>query len=139
VGGTYYFCGGGGGACYYATGSGSGTGGDGGGGDGNKDGNGNPGTINTGGGGGGAKGGGLTGGAGGSGIVIIWYKTDGSDGINPTGTTGGSISTSGDYTVHTFIDASTTFTVTLTTPPSTIYLKHRGRNRLNLNGVSSGL
>ena len=51
-----------------------------------------------------------TGGAGGSGIVILRYKTDGSDGIVAANATGGTKTTSGIYTVHTFT-SSGTFTV----------------------------
>ncbi len=47
------------------------------------------------------------GGAGGSGRVIIRYKTDGSDGINPDNASGGTKSTSGDYTVHNFTSSGT--------------------------------
>ncbi len=62
------------------------------------------GTANTGGGGGAGK-------AGGSGIVIIAYKTDGSDGVS-TSSTGGTITTSGANTIHTFT-TSGTFTCVL--------------------------
>jgi len=47
-----------------------------------------------------------TGGAGGSGIVIIAYKTDGSDGVS-TSSTGGTITTSGANTIHTFTSSGT--------------------------------
>lgn len=109
LGTTVYFGGGGGGGAYttYAPGNG----GSGGGGDGANqsvnNGNGYPGAANTGGGGGGAngnnKGGG--GGAGGSGVVIVSY---------PTGAltaTGGTVSTAGGYTFHTF-NSSGSFTIT---------------------------
>lgn len=81
-----------------------GTGGAGGGGNGAVDANAVSGTPNTGGGGGGDNAGGLPG-SGGSGIVIISY---------PTGSitaTGGTITTSGGNTIHTFT-SSGTFTVT---------------------------
>lgn len=52
---------------------------------------------------------GQNGGAGGSGVVVVRYHTDGSDGISNT-STGGTITTSGGYTIHTFT-ASGTFTV----------------------------
>ena len=56
------------------------------------------GTANTGGGGGGAAAG--NGGAGGKGVVIIRYVTAN----NPFTVTGGTITTSGIYTIHTFND-----------------------------------
>lgn len=84
--------------------SGDGTGGTGGGGTG-----GSAGTTNTGGGGGGSA-------NGGSGIVIIAY---------PTGTitaTGGSITTSGGNTIHTFTAGTTNFVVTAVNPqPENVY------------------
>jgi hypothetical protein len=46
------------------------------------------------------------GGAGGSGIVVISYATDGSDGISNS-STGGTITTSGDQTIHTFTESGT--------------------------------
>ena len=68
----------------------------------------------SGGGGGGGENGPLFrtagGGDGGSGIVIIRYKTDGSDGIDAATTTGGTKTTSGIYTIHTFTESGT-FTV----------------------------
>lgn len=69
-------------------------------------------TANTGGGGGSASWNGSVGGSGGnggSGIVIISYATDGSDGVSNT-STGGTITTSGNQTIHTFT-TSGTFTV----------------------------
>jgi prepilin-type N-terminal cleavage/methylation domain-containing protein len=67
--------------------------------------------LGGGGGGGSSQGGvgGKSGANGGSGIVIIRYKTDGSDGISPS-STGGTKTTSGAYTIHTFT-SSGTFTV----------------------------
>ncbi|MEK7195758.1 MAG: hypothetical protein AAB659_00730, partial [Patescibacteria group bacterium] len=49
------------------------------------------------------------GGNGGSGVVTVAYKTDGSNGVS-TSSTGGTITTSGAYTIHTF-NSSGTFTV----------------------------
>lgn len=43
---------------------------------------------------------------GGSGGVVLAYKTDGSDGIS-TASTGGTITTSGEYTLHTFTSNGT--------------------------------
>jgi hypothetical protein len=71
------------------------------------------GTANTGGGGGGGGGANANGGNGGSGVVIISY---------PTGTmtaTGGTITTSGGYTIHRFTSSST-FTVTSIPVPATL-------------------
>jgi len=73
--------------------------------------NGSSGAANTGnGGGGGGSAPGYNpigiGGTGGSGIVIIRYKTDGSDGVS-TSSTGGTITTSGSYTIHTFTTGGT--------------------------------
>jgi hypothetical protein len=65
--------------------------------------NGSDGTANTGGGGGGSDG--TTAGTGGSGVVIISYVT-----ADFGSCTGGSISTNGSKTVHTF-NTSGTFTV----------------------------
>ncbi len=86
-------------AVTYAGGGGGGNGGTGGaGGGGAGGGNGGVGTANTGGGGGGGSGlgGGNTGGAGGSGVVIISYPT------GSVNATGGTITTSGGNTIHTF-------------------------------------
>jgi hypothetical protein len=74
------------------------------------------GTTNTGGGGGGGSRG--VSGAGGSGIVIIRYKTDGSNGVDATLTTGGTKTTSGIYTIHTFTTGGT-FSVVLITSGTT--------------------
>jgi hypothetical protein len=109
-----WFGGGGGGSQRTGTYDTGGAGGRGGGGNGGL--NGRSGLAGTGGGGGGGDlggGGGSTAGNGGSGIVIIRYRTDGSDGINAATTTGGTKTTSGIYTVHTFT-ASGTFTVVAT-------------------------
>ena len=84
-----YYGGGGGGGAYCLSG---GSGGIGGGGAGSNWDVGTSGTANTGGGGGG----GATGGSGGSGIVIISYLT------GSITATGGTITTSGNYTIHTF-------------------------------------
>lgn len=60
--------------------------------------------------GGGGGGGNATttanGGPGGSGVVIIRYLTDGSTGVS-TSSTGGTITTSGSYTIHTFTSSGT--------------------------------
>jgi len=101
---TYFAGGGGGGGKNGTTGEESnGTGGLGGGGNGGS----SAATVNTGGGGGGTRGtNGSTGdgGAGGSGIFIISYDS-------PQKATGGTITTSGEKTIHTFT-SSDTFTVT---------------------------
>ncbi len=83
------------------------------------------GTDNRGGGGGGSSQGGaagISGARGGSGVVIIRYKTDGSDGIYAPTTTGGTKTTSGIYTVHTFT-TSGTFTVS-SSPPATLIARY---------------
>lgn len=105
-----YICGGGGGGA--GTGNTSeGAGGNGGGGAGGYLFNttlydGVSGTANTGGGGGGTSGATALTGLGGSGIVQIAYHTDGSDGILPT-STGGTITTLGALTLHTFTFSGT--------------------------------
>ncbi len=72
------------------------------------------GTSNTGGGGGGN---GYSGSQnGGSGIVIVTYKTDGSDGVSNT-STGGTVSTSGAYTIHKFTSSGTFTVVASSVPP----------------------
>ena len=86
--------GGGGGGTYPA-----GTGGNGGGGNGNSNGSGSNATANTGGGGGGAGSTG-SGGLGGSGIVIVSYP-------GSARFTGGTITTSGGNTIHTFTSSGT--------------------------------
>jgi hypothetical protein len=91
-----YGGGGGGGGNVSATG---GAGGSGGGGAGGLGVNGSPGTANTGGGGGGG-GISLNGGTGGSGIVIISY-------LGSQRGTGGTVTSSGGYTIHTFTSSST--------------------------------
>jgi len=103
--------GGGGGGVYAAAGTGGSAGDASAGAGGNTVTNGGNGAANRGGGGGGG-GNGSTGGNGGSGVVIITYKTDGSDGVS-TGSTGGVITTSGAYTIHTFTASSTFSAVTL--------------------------
>jgi len=62
--------------------------------------------TNPGDGGGGGEGSGASGGAGIDGIVIIRYATDGSDGIN-SASTGGTKTTSGSDTIHTFTSDGT--------------------------------
>ena len=106
-GGAVYYAGGGGGAGDGRDASTAGAGGSGGGGDGAATTNGavaESGGVNTGGGGGGASfatSNWSIAGPGGSGVVIVSYATDGSDGIYP-GSTGGTKTTSGDQTIHTF-------------------------------------
>jgi hypothetical protein len=71
------------------------------------------GAANTGGGGGGDGGSGAPGGgAGGSGVVILAYPTAGS-----VSATGGTITTSGGNTIHTF-NSSGTFTVSIASAAS---------------------
>jgi hypothetical protein len=93
-----FYAGGGGGGCY-SSGSG-GAGGTGGGGAGARSANGTAGTANTGGGGGGTGAGPYSGGNGGSGIVIIRY-------LGPQVGTGGTVTSSGGYTYHTFTTSGT--------------------------------
>jgi len=97
---TYYSGGGGGGS--YGGASQTGAGGLGGGGTGGWQTTINPtaGTTNTGGGGGGAGSSAVTGGSGGSGIVIIRY-------LGPQRASGGTITSSGGYTIHTFTSSAT--------------------------------
>jgi hypothetical protein len=125
ISGTATFYAGGGGGCAGIT---AGVGGAGGGGAGTTNfADATAGAANTGGGGGGSRdlqAAGGNGGAGGSGIVILRYKTDGSDGIVATTTTGGTKTTSGIYTVHTFT-ADGTFTVTASvTAPHHLEIQH---------------
>ena len=100
---------GGGGGGQSAWGAAAGSGGSGGGGSGGNSGSpaGNPGVANRGGGGGGAANLGppSSGGSGSSGIIIISYPTG-----SITGATGGTITTSGGNTIHTFT-SSGTFTI----------------------------
>jgi hypothetical protein len=103
VGGVYYFAGGGGGAGDGRNASYGGAGGYGGGGAGGWGGAPGNGTTNTGGGGGGGTGssyGPQTSGAGGSGIVIIRYQGSQKG-------SGGTVTTSGGYTYHTFTGSGT--------------------------------
>jgi hypothetical protein len=110
TGSAVTYCGGGGGGAYGDVNSpnGGGTGGSGGGGNGGRHTgpltNATAGTDGLGGGGGGGLDG--DGAAGGKGVVIIAYKTDGSDGVSDD-STGGTISTSGDYTIHKFTSSGT--------------------------------
>ena len=48
----------------------------------------------------------MSGANGNNGVVIISYKTDGSDGVSNT-STGGTITTSGANTIHTFTSSGT--------------------------------
>lgn len=100
-GATTAYGGGGGGGGYGPGGQLGGAGGSGGGGLGGTvaNGAGVAGTANTGGGGGGGGGGGTGGGGqGGSGVVIVRYQTAAAKTLG----TGGTITTSGSYTIHTF-------------------------------------
>ena len=90
---SLYYAGGGGGTSATTAGAG----GIGGGGAGTTSATGVAGTVNTGGGGGGAA---TTGGAGGSGVVIIAY-------LGSQRGTGGNITSSGGYTIHTFTSSGT--------------------------------
>jgi RHS repeat-associated protein len=116
-----------------AGGGGNKYGGSGGGGNGNFGGGVTSGATNTGGGGGG---GGTTfggnGGAGGSGIVVITYHTNGSDGISPS-STGGTITTSGGYTIHTFTSSGTFTAVASSNANPVISLTGSDRYDLNVN------
>jgi hypothetical protein len=95
--GTFYAGGGGGGA----SGGTAGTGGAGGGGNGSTgSGNGVAGTANTGGGGGGGTNNGFSGGNGGSGVVVIRY-------LGAQKGTGGTVTSAGGYTYHTFTTSGT--------------------------------
>lgn len=108
---VYYGAGGGGGN--YASGGTRGLGGNGGGGNGGSSSNAaTSGTANTGGGAGAPYYETSPRTDGGSGIVIIRYKTDGSDGVS-TASTGGTITTSGAYTIHTFTSSGTFTAVTI--------------------------
>ena len=96
------YAGGGGGGGYPSNGGAGGSGGGGAGGN-PTNGTGTAGTTNTGGGGGGGGGGaapGGNGGAGGSGIVVIKY-------IGSQRGTGGTVTSVGGYTIHTFTSSST--------------------------------
>lgn len=87
------------------------------GGAGGSNGAGSNGPANRGAGGGGANSTG-PGGDGSAGVVIIAYKTDGSDGVS-TASTGGTITTSGAYTIHTFTSDGT-FTAVLVSEVKTV-------------------
>jgi uncharacterized protein YjdB len=120
---TFYAGGGGGGAYTVSSPVGAGgAGGAGGGGAGQRGSGlvGGAGTTNSGGGGGGGSeplsG---FGGNGGSGVVIVRYRTDGSDGVSPA-STGGTVTTSGIWTIHTFT-ANGTFTVVPASGPTNAY------------------
>lgn len=109
TGSSVTYGGGGGGGGYDHSTDKSGAGGAGGGGAGASTGSAQNGTANLGGGGGGwGYGGSTSGGNGGSGVVIISYASDGSDGILAS-STGGTITTSGGQRIHTF-NSSGTFT-----------------------------
>lgn len=101
TGTSIYYSGGGGGGSYGGA-SQTGAGGLGGGGTGGWQTSINPtsGTTNTGGGAGGSGSNGVTGGSGGSGIVIIRY-------LGPQRASGGTITSSGGYTIHSFLSSGT--------------------------------
>ena len=110
-GSSVCYAGGGGGA------TGSGSGGSttcGGGSGGSGGGNGSSGTNGKGGGGGGNAWGGSS--DGGKGVVVVAYKTDESDGVS-TASTGGTVTTSGAYTIHTFTSSGTFTVVASSNPP----------------------
>lgn len=125
-GSSVYYGGGGGGSVYRESGTNTiGTGGTGGGGNGENHLNGSgivtaavAGAVNTGGGGGGSAE--TAGAAGGSGIVIIRY---------PTGSvtaTGGTVTTSGGDTIHTFTSSGTfNVTASVTTTSDSVAMKQR--------------
>jgi hypothetical protein len=116
---THYAGGGGGGASLnFSTGPVNSTAGLGGGGAGGGATQGVAGTVNTGGGGGGGYGTGS--GAGGSGIVIIRY-------LGTQRATGGTITTSGGYTIHTFTTSGTF------TPTTWVDVSGQGRNGTLVN------
>jgi hypothetical protein len=74
--------------------------------------------------GGGAAGDNPANGSGGTdGVVIISYPTNGSTGIDAALTTGGTITTSGGNTIHTFA-SSGTFTVVLLSFPFSPFPSH---------------
>jgi hypothetical protein len=99
-GSSVAYAGGGGGGGYTPAGTSAGAGGTGGGGAGAASGGGTAGTANRGGGGGGGAGAGGAGGAGGSGVVIVSYA-------GAQRFTGGTVTTSGGNTIHTFTSSST--------------------------------
>lgn len=100
--GSYYAGGGGGGCGQGGTAGAAGGGGNGGGGGGSTNGAGTSGTTNTGGGGGGGASGtaSTNGGNGGSGVVIVRYSGSQKG-------TGGTVTSSGGYTYHTFTSSGT--------------------------------
>ena len=134
ISGTFTYYGGGGGGGSH---SGRSSGGIGGGGAGSENGptyNAVAGTTNTGGGGGGGggAGGGQYGGNGGSGIVIVRY-------LGPQRAVGGTVTSSGGYTIHTFTTTgSTTFTPLVATNNSAILgltdLSERNNFATSVNG-----
>ena len=100
-GASVFYAGGGGGGGFYASAGAGGNGGGGAGAGGSSNANGTAGSSNTGGGGGGAIGTtGGNGGNGGSGVVIIAY-------LGSQRGTGGTVTTSGGYTIHTFTSSGT--------------------------------
>ncbi len=131
---VYYAAGGGGGA---RTGGG-GTGGTGGGGNGGSTGPGGSAT-GYGSGGGGAGWYNYSGGNGSSGIVIISYKTDGSDGIDSSLSTGGTKTTSGSYTIHTFTSNGTLNLIPIAPSGSTLLKNYAITYTTGHNGVRAVL
>jgi hypothetical protein len=139
---SYYWGGGGGGSGWYNTGGNGGAGGGGGGATPNSAGsggaglnngasggstessNGGAGGANTGGGGGGGTHAYSTGGAGGSGIVIIRY-------YGSQKATGGTVTSSGGYTIHTFT-SSGTFT-------PTAFLDWSDASKNKIRGIPDGI
>jgi hypothetical protein len=99
-GASVFYAGGGGGGADQRTGGSNGTGGNGGGGNGSYTGGGTAGGANTGGGGGGQGYNGGNGRAGGSGIIIISYP-------GAQRGTGGTVTSSGGNTIHTFTTSGT--------------------------------
>lgn len=122
---TTYGSGGGGGT---GSADAAGTGGTGAGNGGQDAASGTAGTANRGGGGGGAGANGGTAGAGGSGVVIVRYLT------GAITATGGTVTTSGSYTVHTFT-TSGTFTVTATAVSVSLRLGTDGKPSMYYSGA----
>lgn len=127
----YYAGGGGGGGALGGAGGAGGAGGGGAGGYNNAVGN--PGTSNTGGGGGGGYGSAYAGGAGGSGIVIVRYLS------GTLSATGGAITTSGGYDIHTFTTTGTSiFEITSGIPQDVEYLVVAGGGGGGKNNYGGG-
>ena len=126
-GSSVAYAGGGGGGGMVAT---AGSGGGGGAGNGNvSDGTGGAGTANTGSGGGGG-GNSANGGAGGSGIVIIKYET------SSLTATGGTVTTSGIYSIHTF-NSSSSFIITAILSGAALAIDNNTATRWTSNSESN--